>query len=39
VLDRDQNAALNILERAWPGTGQWGVTLPLGEVLQEAVSL
>lgn len=37
VMDRDQNAARNILERAWPGTGQWGVTLPLGDVLQEAV--
>jgi putative transposase len=24
VMDRDQNAALNILERAWPGTGQSG---------------
>ena len=37
VLDRDQNAALNILERAWPGTGQWSVTPPVGDVLQEAV--
>jgi hypothetical protein len=37
VMDRDQNAARNILERAWPGTGQWSVTLPLGHVLQEAV--
>jgi len=37
VLDRDENAARNILERAWPGTGQWSVTLPLGGVLQEAV--
>jgi len=39
VMDRDHNAALNILERAWPGTGQWSVTLPTGSVLQEAVSL
>jgi putative transposase len=37
VLDRDHNAARNILERAWPGTGQWSLTLPLGAVLQEAV--
>ncbi len=39
VLDRDENAARNILERAWPGTGQWSVTPPVGDVLQEAVSL
>ena len=37
VMDRDQNAARNILARAWPGTGQRGVTLPMGDVLQEAV--
>ena len=37
VLDRDENAARNILERAWPGTGQWSVTPPVGDVLQEAV--
>jgi putative transposase len=37
VLDRDVNAARNILERARPGTGRWSVTLPLGDVLQEAV--
>ena len=37
VLDRDENAARNILERAWPGTGQWSVTPPVGSVLQEAV--
>jgi putative transposase len=37
VMDRDQNAARNILERAWPGTGQWSITPPLGSVLQEAV--
>jgi putative transposase len=27
VMDRDQNAALNILERAWPGTGHLGSNL------------
>ena len=27
VIDRDQNAALNILRRAWPGTGQLGISL------------
>jgi putative transposase len=37
VIDRDHNAALNILNRAWPGTGQLSVTLPLGGVLKEAV--
>ena len=37
VLDRDENAARNILERASPGTGQWSVTPPVGDVLQEAV--
>lgn len=37
VMDRDENAALNILERAWPGTGQLSVTPPLGGVLKEAV--
>jgi transposase len=37
VLDRDENAARNILERAWPGTGQLGVTVPSGAVLKEAV--
>jgi putative transposase len=37
VMDRDQNAACNTLVRAWPGTGQLGVTLPRGEVLKEAV--
>jgi putative transposase len=37
IMGRDENAALNILERAWPGTGQWSVTPPLGDVLQEAV--
>jgi putative transposase len=37
VMDRDQNAALNILERAWPGTGQLSVTSPVGGVLKEAV--
>ena len=39
ALDRYENAARNILERAWPGTGQWSVTPPVGDVLQEAVSL
>jgi putative transposase len=34
VMDRDHNAALNILERAWPGTGQLSVTPPLGGVLK-----
>lgn len=37
VMDRDQNAAINILNRAWPGTGQLGATSPLGAVLKEAV--
>jgi putative transposase len=38
VLDRDENASRNILERAWPGTGQWSVTrLTRVNVLQEAV--
>jgi putative transposase len=37
VMNRDENAAKNILERAWPGTGQLSVTLPLGGVLKEAV--
>jgi putative transposase len=38
VMDRDENAARNILERAWPGTGQWSATWPAGvSVLQEAV--
>ena len=37
VIDRDQNAAINILNRAWPGTGQLGVTQPMGWVLKEAV--
>jgi putative transposase len=37
VMDRDQNAALNILERAWPGTGQLSATSPVGGVLKEAV--
>jgi len=37
VLDRDQNAAINILNRAWPGTGQLSVTPSLGRVLKEAV--
>jgi putative transposase len=37
VIDRDENAARNILERAWPGTGQWGVTLAVASVPQEAV--
>src|ERR1700752_1816513 len=26
-LDRDVNAARNILARVWPGTGQWSITL------------
>ena len=37
VLDRDHNAAINILNRAWPGTGRLSVTQPLGRVLKEAV--
>src|SRR5271165_5535762 len=37
VMDRDQNAAKNILERAWPGTGQLSATSPVGGVLKEAV--
>jgi putative transposase len=37
VLDRDHNAAKNILARAWPGTGQLGVTPPVGGVPKEAV--
>jgi len=37
VLDRDHNAAINILNRAWPGTGQLSVTPPLSRVLKEAV--
>jgi putative transposase len=37
VMDRDHASALVILERAWPGTGQWSVTPPVGSVLQEAV--
>jgi len=38
VMDRDQNAALNILGRAWPGAGQLSPTSPIGGVLKEAVS-
>src|SRR4051812_24940009 len=30
ALSRKYNAAINILNRAWPGTGQLGVTPPLG---------
>jgi putative transposase len=37
VLDRDVNAARNILERAWPGTGQLSATSPVDGVLKEAV--
>jgi putative transposase len=37
VMDRDENAAKNILERAWPGTGQLSATSPVGGVLKEAV--
>jgi putative transposase len=37
VLNRDHNAAINILNRAWPGTGRLSVTQPLGRVLKEAV--
>jgi putative transposase len=39
AMDRDQNAALNILERGWPGTGQLSVTSPIGGVLKESCLL
>jgi putative transposase len=35
-LDRDHNAAINILSRARPGHGLRAVTLPLGGVVREA---
>lgn len=37
VLDRDENAARNILERAWPGTGQLGISLAVAGLPKEAV--
>jgi putative transposase len=37
VLDRDQNAALNILRRAWPGTGQLGTSSAVAGFPKEAV--
>lgn len=37
VMDRDQNAARNILERAWPGTGQLGISLAVAALPKEAV--
>jgi putative transposase len=37
VMDRDQNAALIVLERAWPGTGRLSATSPVDGVLKEAV--
>jgi putative transposase len=39
VMDRNQNAALNILRRAWPGTGQLSTSLKLSKLPKEAVSL
>jgi putative transposase len=37
LLDRDQNAAKNILERAWPGTGQLGISAAAAALPKEAV--
>jgi putative transposase len=36
VLDRHWNAALNILERAWPGTGQLSVNFASGRSAQRS---
>jgi len=37
VLDRDHNAAINILKRA--GQVRWGISSPVGGLPQEAVPL
>ena len=38
VLDRDQNAARNILERAWPGTGRLGTSSAVARAPQKKPS-
>jgi putative transposase len=37
AMDRDKNAALNILQRAWPGTGRLGTSRTVAGLPKEAV--